>query len=84
MVNGNLFQKMKIEILFRVVIVIHDAVSNILFPAGIICILLLTGQTIRLLKYGIKMAYIVENINYPYRSFKHCHEECLGCYVNMD
>ncbi len=40
---------------------------------GIICII--TGQTIGFLKYGIKMAYIVENINYRYHSFKYCHEE---------
>jgi hypothetical protein len=40
---------------------------------GIICIMV--GQTIRLLKYGIKMAYTVENINDRDRSFKYCHEE---------
>jgi hypothetical protein len=35
----------------------------------------MVGQTIRLLKYGIKMAYTVENINDRDRSFKYCHEE---------
>ena len=52
-----------------------------LFSAGIICIL--AGQTLRLLKCGIKRAYVVENINYRYRSLKHFLEKYLGCYVSM-